>query len=521
MPVKDEREEKIKKHPNVIAKETPNSYEAETAVLGGMLIDANTAVKYLPQLDEDDFYTPGHKYLFNAMIEVFAASQPVDFVTVTNKLDDNGTLAKAGGVEYISGLVNAIPSVANVEHYFTILKKHAKLRAMIKIAQKMADAAYALDPEDKALPLAEAELFALAEQGRGGARLELINSALEEALQDLKNRQLNPDAFRGVPSGFKYLDTILGGGFQKSDLIILAARPGQGKTSFAMNCAVNAALASRPDTRKPYTVAVFELEMGKLQLAKRMLCSVGGFSMSDANRAAIKNDGWAKLFSAQKRFADTKLFVLESGNVTPPEILSMCRALKQTHGLDFIMIDYLQLMKSGVKTDNYVREIAEITRSLKLAAKELNVPILLLSQMSRDIEKRKGDPVPQLSDLRDSGVIEQDADIVLFLDRSAKKDDTSADDADTPSGGNIVYLNIAKHRNGETGSVKLVWDPATVTFRCVDKNPNGMQAPAGRGGNAYFDVGEKYAPDESQAPAPAGGDEYDTSDEYIDEDIGL
>ncbi len=517
---RDEREEFIKKHPNVAAKETPNSYEAETAILGGMLIDANTAVKYLPQLDEDDFYTPGHKNLFRAMIELFASTRPVDLVTVINKLEDDGTLAKAGGVDYISGLVNAVPSVANVGHYFDILKKHAKLRAMIRIAEKMTDAAYALDPEDKALSTAEAELFSLAEKGRDGVRLELINGALDDALKDLKARQENLDAYRGVPSGFPYLDVMLGGGFQKSDLIILAARPGQGKTSFAMNCAVNAALARRPDNKKPYSVAVFELEMGKLQLAKRMLCSVGNFDMSKANRAQIDELGWAKLYGAQKRFVDTKLYAVESGNVTPAEILSMCRALKQTQGLDFVMIDYLQLMKSGLKTDNYVREIAEITRALKLAAKELDVPILLLSQMSRDIEKRKGDPVPQLSDLRDSGAIEQDADIVLFLDRSAKKDDMeSAADASTTVQGNVVYLNIAKHRNGETGSVKLIWNPATVTFKCVDKAPSAAQPQAptkysGASDRAFFDVGDSVAPADT-----VGGDVG--GDDAFDDDIGL
>ena len=496
----NEREEFIKKHPNVIAKETPTSYEAETAVLGGMLIDASTAVKYLPQLDEDDFYTPGHKNLFRAMTELFAATRPVDLVTVTNKLDDDGTLAKAGGVEYISSLVNATPSVANVGHYFDILKKHAKLRAMIRIAEKMTDAAYALDPEDMALPSAEAELFALAEKGRGGIKFEPIQGALDEALKDLEARQRDAGAYMGVPSGFPYLDSMLGGGFQKSDLIVLAARPGQGKTSFAMNCAVNAALSRRRDNKKPYTVAVFELEMGKIQLAKRMLCSVGNYDMSIANRAKMDDRGWIKLYDAQKRFVDAKLFIVESGNVTPAEILSMCRALKQTHGLDFVMIDYLQLMKSGMKTDNYVREIAEITRALKLAAKELNVPIMLLSQMSRDIDKRKGEPVSQLSDLRGSGDIEQDADIVMFLDRSAKKADQDAVSDDEAPVGNIVYLNVAKHRNGETGSVRLLWNPSTVTFKCLDKEPKAYgkapDATSGGSKNAFFDTSDDIPAEE-------------------------
>ena len=493
----NERDDFRKKHPNVTAREMPNNYEAEAALMGGMLIDGETAVKYLPQLEADDFYTPGHKFLLEAMKALFTATQPIDLVTVVSQLESIGTLDMSGGVDYISNLVNAVPSVANSEYYFGIVKKHAKLRSIIRIAQNMADEAYALDPDDKALSHAEAALYELSETGRRG-RLELINSAIDEALVDLKQRQENRDAYRGVPSGFPYLDMMLGGGFQRSDLIILAARPGQGKTSFAMNCAVNAALSRRPDTKQPYSVAVFSLEMSAVQLARRMLCSVGSFDMSKANRAIINEAGWAKLYGAQDRFRGTKLYVDESGNVTPAEMLSKCRQLKHTVGLDFVMIDYLQLMQSGKKIDNVVHEIADMTRAIKLAAKELDVPILLLSQMSRDVDKRK-DPTPQLSDLRDSGAIEQDADIVFFLDRSAKTAsvENPADDSASAIDGNTVYLNIAKHRNGETGSVRLVWVPSTVTFKCISNNSNSTPEPnrsgAGRSGAAFVDGNDEIA----------------------------
>ncbi len=526
MPQRKDREEFVKNHPNVAAREMPNSYEAESAMLGGMIIDNKSAVDYLPRLTVDDFYTPAHKLLFEAMNELFTSTQPVDLVTVVNELEQNGTLAACGGVEYVSGLANSVPSTANAEYYYGILKKHAQLRELIRIARQMADEAYALDPEDNALARAEAELYNLAETGRRG-RPELINGYIDEALNDLKQRQVNRDAYRGVPSGFPYLDTILGGGFQKSDLIILAARPGQGKTSFAMNCAVNAALSRRPDTKKPYSIAVFSLEMSAVQLAKRILCSVGNFDMSKANRAVIDASGWAKLYGAQQRFGGTKLFVDESGAVTPAEILSKCRALKHSAGLDFVMIDYLQLMKSGKNIDNIVREIAEITRALKLAAKELDVPILLLSQMSRDIDKRK-DPTPQLSDLRDSGAIEQDADIVLFLDKTAKSTDVEnpADTADIIAG-NTVYLNIAKHRNGETGSVRLVWVPSTVTFKCVSNTPPGSEEPhkyAGTSGSAFMDYVENVAPpDTDDAPRGYTADDFPDDPDDPDDagDVGL
>lgn len=496
---RDDREEFIKKHPHVIARETPNSYEAEVAIIGGMLIDGETAAKYIPQLDEDDFYTPGHRSIFGAMRDLFVASQPIDIVTVSNKLEDLGSLELSGGIDYVSNLISAVPSVANSEYYYGIVKKHTRLRALIKIAQRMADEAYALDPDDTALSRAEAELYSLAETNRRG-KPELINTALAAALEDLKQRQNNRDAYRGVPTGFPYLDTMLGGGFQRSDLIILAARPGQGKTSFAMNCAVNAALSRRPDNKQPYSVAVFSLEMSAVQLARRILCSVGNFDMSAANRAKIDERGWTKLYAAEDRFKDTKLYVDETGSVTPAEILSKCRALKHSNGLDFVMIDYLQLMQSGKKIDNIVREIAEITRALKLAAKELNVPILLLSQMSRDIDKRK-DPTPQLSDLRDSGAIEQDADIVFFLDRTAKTAEVeNPADVDSTVSGNTVYLNIAKHRNGETGSVRLVWVPSTVTFKSVASAPPGSADPGKRTGtsqNSFIDTGDDIAPPDS------------------------
>ncbi len=512
MAYKDEREEFIKKHPNVTAREMPNSYEAEKALLGGMAIDSETAAKYLPQLDESDFYTPAHKIIFTAMNDIFVASAPIDFVTLVNKLEALGKLEAAGGIDYVTDLVNGTPTTANSEYYFGIVNKHARLRALIGIARNMADKAYALDPDDTALSAAEAELYNLGERGNRG-KLELVNRYINEALTDLQKRQENIDAYRGVPTGFPQLDSMLGGGFQRSDLIILAARPGQGKTSFAMNCAVNAALSRRPDNKQPYSVAVFSLEMSAVQLAKRILCSVGNFDMAKANRALIDGRGWNKLFGAQKRFDDTKLYIDESGAVTPAEILSKCRALKHSHGLDLVMIDYLQLMQSGKRIDNIVHEIGEITRSLKLAAKELDVPILLLSQMSRDIDKRK-DPTPQLSDLRDSGAIEQDADIVFFLDRTAKTIDAeNPTDNKLPNvQGSTVYLNVAKHRNGETGSIKMMWMPSTVTFKCISPNTFAPNKFAGSSENAFSDGTEDIAPPDGDGD-PDGSDPYGLTEE--------
>lgn len=473
MPKKDDREEFIKNHPHVVARETPNNYEAEIALIGGMLIDGQTASKFMPQLSADDFYTPAHKHVYAALADLFNAAKPIDFVTVVGALENSGTLDLAGGVDYLSKMIAAVPSVANSEYYFDIVKKTARLRAIIDIARRMADEAYALDPDDSALSRAEAALYGLAESTRRG-KPELLEGYVQTVLEDLKKRATETTAYRGVPTGFSKVDSILGGGFQNSDLIILAARPGQGKTSFAMNCAVNAARRKRPDTGKPFSVAVFSLEMSATQLAKRILCSVGNYDMSRANRAVINEQEWDRLYAARDELVRTNLYIDESGNITPAEILSKCRALKHSKGLDFVMIDYLQLMQSGKKVDNFVREIAEITRALKLAAKELNVPILLLSQMSRSIEQRKGaDKESKLSDLRDSGAIEQDADIVLFIDR---KEVAGGNNGEKPATSE-VYLNIAKHRNGETGNVKLLWHAATTTFTSPD-DKGTPEAPA-------------------------------------------
>lgn len=520
MPKRNDREEFIKNHPHVVARETPNNFEAETALIGGILIDGQTATKFLPQLFADDFYTPAHKYIIEAIRDLFNEAKPIDLVTVVGQLENKGTLALCGGVEYLSKLMAAVPSVANADYYFSIVKKHTQLRAIIEIAKQMADEAYALDPDDGALTRAEAALYGLAESGRRG-KPETLKGFVDTVLEDLRDRSMLTNVFRGVPTGFTKLDMMLGGGFQKSDLIILAARPGQGKTSFAMNCAVNAARRKRPDTGKPYVVAVFSLEMSAVQLAKRILCSVGEYDMSRANRAVVSETEWDRLYAAGNELSATQLYVDESGDTTPAEVLSKCRALKHSVGLDFVMIDYLQLMQSGRHLDNFVREIAEITRALKLAAKELEVPILLLSQMSRSIEQRKGnDKESRLSDLRDSGAIEQDADIVLFIDRK-----------DAPSEGGKpaqqeVFLNVAKHRNGETGNIKLIWQPSTTTFKDPDANSRPEEPPRGYNGRA--NNFEQSAPPPSVNDIPpfevtevSVNDEDDLSGGVSAEDSGL
>ena len=525
MPKKDEREEFIKNHPHVVARETPNSYEAETALLGGMLIDGPTATKFMPQLDSDDFYTPAHKSIFEALNALFNAARPIDLVTVVGELEKNGTLEMSGGVEYLSGVIAAVPSVANSEYYFDIVKKHARLRAIINIAKRMADEAYALDPDDNALTRAEAALYGLAESNRRG-KPEALAGFVKTVMQDLKDRSTQDMVFRGVPTGFPKLDMMLGGGFQKSDLIILAARPGQGKTSFAMNCAVNAARRKRPDNGKHYAVAVFSLEMSAVQLAKRILCSVGDYDMARANRAIVTETEWDRLYAARDELTQTNLYIDESGNITPAEILSKCRALKHSTGLDFVMIDYLQLIQSGKRTDNFVREVAEITRAIKLAAKELDVPILLLSQMSRSIEQRKGaDKESKLSDLRDSGAIEQDADIVLFIDRkdAPAGDNGGGNGAYSKPAASEVYLNVAKHRNGETGNIKLIWNAPTVTFKDPDYKGEPTPPAYYSGRDSGFE--ESAPPPQDDYDAPPAADEGEADDELSGgmdaEDSGL
>ncbi len=456
-----------KNHPNLAARILPHNLEAEQAVLGCVLIDEYAPLHILNELKPDDFYSPAHTKIFEAMLEIMHKDKPVDIVMLVQELETMGETENAGGLTYLTTLSNIVPSASNYAHYTDIVKKNSMLRRLIASAQKITDKAFTGDPDDDALKFAEGEIYTLAEKLDKSSLAE-AREAVKAAIDKMEFLFNNPNALRGIPTGFKRLNDLLNG-LQPSDLILIAARPGQGKTSIGMNIIQHAALdnnrrteAGKPD---PYKCAVFSLEMPAVQLARRMLCSVSKVSLRNASKGDLKPDEWKRLHAGKALLDRAHIYIDDSSLTTPIEILSKCRRLKREKGLDLIMVDYLQLMSSGKKVENRQQEVADITRTMKIAAKELNVPILLLSQMSREVEKRQTKR-PQMSDLRESGAIEQDADIIMFIYREHDPHDLSIDEATR----NKVELVIAKHRNGETGDIELKWRGEWVSFEDVDSS---------------------------------------------------
>ncbi|MCL2847864.1 MAG: replicative DNA helicase [Firmicutes bacterium] len=478
-----------KPHPNLSARVLPHSVEAESSVLGCILIDENAPIYILGELSATDFYMPSHRTIFSAMASIALKDKPIDIVTLVTELEALGSLDEAGGLTYLNNLSNLVPSSANFRHYTTIVKKTSTLRRLIEASGRIADKAFTGDPDDTAINFAEGEIFSLAEKF-DRSKLVHASEPLSETIAEIEFKCKNPDSGRGIPTGFKRLDKMLNG-WQKGDLVIIAARPSEGKTSLGMNFITKAMFdgnrrtsAGKPD---PYKCAVFSLEMPSSQLLKRLVCSHAKVNMERVNAADLNAKEWKKLFATKTLVDKAHLYIDDSSLTTPIEILSKCRRLKREKGLDFIMIDYLQLMSSGKRVENRQQEVSDITRTLKIAAKELGVPIILLSQMSRDIEKRKGaDKMPQMSDLRESGAIEQDADIILFIHRKYASTDLSVSEEER----NRVQLVIAKHRNGERGLVDVKWKGETVTFEDVEFTSSYVPPQDSGGGN--FTVSEDF-----------------------------
>ncbi|MBQ8792972.1 MAG: replicative DNA helicase [Clostridia bacterium] len=437
----------------------PSSIEAEQALLGCVLLDNEAQNEILDQVLPEDFYSEAHQRIYSAMIKIHNKSMPVDFVILTNELENEDNLNKVGGIDYITMLTNAVPSAVNYEHYMAIVKNLSIRRLLIKNGQKIIETSFKEENKDVALEFAEKAIYDLSTKEEN-SNLEHIgkpNGALSMVLKKFDDIARNQGEIRGIATGLKDFDAITNG-LQNSDLILLAARPGVGKTSFAMNIMTYAAIHGRKKC------AIFSLEMAKDQIMQRALCSVAKVSMGKALKGTMEQDEWKRIWGAEKELASSAIYIDDSSLITPSKILKKCRMLKMKEGLDIIMIDYLQLMTYGSgNRDNRVQEVADITRMLKVAAKELNVPIILLSQLSRSPETRP-DHHPLLSDLRESGSIEQDADIVLFLYNPEKYNDVVLED---PPG--TVELIVAKHRNGSVGTVKLRWIGETTTFTDFDE----------------------------------------------------
>lgn len=433
----------------------PHSLESEQAVLGCILIENEAQSDILSQISEDDFYSESHQRIYRTMQKIYQKNMPVDFVTLADQLEKDKLVDKVGGFEYITFLTNAVPSAANFQYYCDIVKGFSLRRKLIVGGQKIIEEAYNEEDKETALLFSEKAIFDIAEK-QDRSSLEHIGrpgGAIANVLADFNKIADDPGSLYGIPTDYKGLDFITNG-FQKGDLILIAARPSVGKTSLAMNIVTNAAV------NHGKKVAVFSLEMSREQIVQRAICSIAKVDMAKMLNGTADPEEWQRIWSASKKLEQSGIFIDDSSLTSPADILSKCRRLKAKEDIDLIMIDYIQLMTTGQKrNDNRQLEVGEISRKLKTTAKELNVPIILLSQLSRAADMRKGDHRPILSDLRDSGQIEQDADMVMFLYNPAKYNDVPQDFEP-----GTIELIVAKNRRGRTDTIKLRWIGKYTTF---------------------------------------------------------
>ena len=432
----------------------PHNLEAEQALLGCLLLDTKIQVEVSAYIKKEDFFAESHKYIFSAMEQIIAENKPVDLVTLIDVLEKQGELEQVGGVEYITELTNVMPSSANYQRYLDIVKRDGMLRKLIMGSAEIIETSRTSLDSDSALAYAEKTIFDISTEA-DTSEVAKISTVIPSVMTKLDELSKDKSSYHGIKTKFRGIDAILKG-LHGSDLIILAARPAVGKTSFAMNIVENLALQG-------YSCAVFSLEMSKEQLAQRMIFSVAGVSMENALSGKMNKTEWMKVTRAKEMLSTAKIFIDDSAMITPQEVLSKCRRIKKKDGLDFVMIDYIQLMNTVSKRrdDNRQQEISDISRNLKILAKELNVPVLALSQLSRAVETRKGRP--QLSDLRESGAIEQDADIVMFIHRPDKSA-TEKEIAENKVQQNVAEILIEKHRSGSTGVVKLYFKGECTKF---------------------------------------------------------
>ena len=428
----------------------PQNQEAEQSVLGSLLIDPDAIIKIAAFLRADDFYRETHQYVFRAMAELHERRQPTDFVTVVDELDRSGQLEVVGGPAYLSELIALVPTSVHVEHYAHIVERTALMRRLIAAAGEIAALAYQDHEEvEEVIDKAESILFEVAHR-RQSRDLIPISKIIQQYTDRVDWLAKHPDDSPGVPTGFNGLDHLFGG-LQPSDLIILAARPGIGKTSLAVSIAANAALKAKA------IVAMFTLEMSGEQLVQRMLSSHTGIDAQRLRLGKIGDSEWNELTHMSHVLSETQIYIDDTPSPSPMEIRTKARRLAAEKSLDLIIIDYLQLMQGGERrSENRVQEISYISRALKGLARELNVPVVALSQLSRAVESRQ-DKRPVLSDLRESGSIEQDADIVMFIYRD------EAYDEDTDRA-NLADIIVAKHRNGPQGTVTLQFDPTFTRY---------------------------------------------------------
>src|SRR3989441_2317920 len=427
----------------------PHNLEAEESVLGSMMLSAEAIAAVVDVVKGEDFYRSSHQRIYEAMLAIYARGEPVDAITAVEELKRRHALDEVGGPLYVYNLVESVPTPASAAYYAHIVADHALLRRLIKAASDIMSKAYAVpgDPR-RAADEAEAVVCAVSRQREQDQAVPL-GTLVDESMSALEHIQQLDSAFAGLPSGFVDLDNLLSG-LQKGNLIIIAARPGVGKSSFVTNIARNVAVDA------PAPVAMFSLEMSRFEIGMRLLCSEARVGWDRVRTGRVATDEWTRIVEAAEILHEAPLYIVDSGNVTIVDIRAKARRLRSSRqGLGLIIVDYLQLMSGHIRVDNRQQEVAEISRSLKLLAKELEIPVIAVSQLNRNPETR-ADKRPLLSDLRESGSIEQDSDIVMFIHR---------DDSDDPTVKGKADIIVAKHRNGPTQTVPLTFLPHLTLFR--------------------------------------------------------
>jgi replicative DNA helicase len=437
----------------------PQNIEAERSVLGALMLDKDAIIKVANLVRFGDFYKDDHNLIYEAMVELYEQREPIDVLSLSNRLEEKSQLEKVGGSSYLTELVNSVPSSSNITHYAKVVQKKSTLRKLILAASEIVELGYNEGEDvEKILDAAEQKLFGVSQKYIKQDFVP-IKSILEAAFNRIDELHKGDHKLRGIPTGYPDMDRILAG-FQKSDLVILAARPSIGKTTLALD------LARQIATKEKVAVGIFSLEMSSDQLIDRMIAAQSGVDLWRLRTGNLKtgdgDDDFERIGQAMGVLSEAPIYIDDAGSANVMEMRTMARRLQSEHNVGVIVIDYLQLMEGRSSGgDNRVNEISEISRALKQLARELNIPIIALSQLSRAVEARSPQ-IPRLSDLRESGSIEQDADIVMFLYREDREK------PDTPNK-NIVEVIIAKHRNGPVGKLSLYFNESSTTFKSLER----------------------------------------------------
>jgi replicative DNA helicase len=442
-----------------VQKIPPQNVEAEQSVLGCLMLDKNAIIRVADILQAGDFYRQVHNIIFETMVELYEKGEPIDFLSMNNRLQERGQLEEIGGPAYLTSLVNLVPTAAHVLHYAKIVHRKKVLRDLISVSQDISQLGFS-EEKDLELILDEAEqkVFRISQKSLSQDFMPVKN-ALEEAFERIEKLHQGEGAMRGVPTGFNDLDNYLSG-LQKSDLVILAARPSLGKTAIAMDIVRHVAI------KQKIPVGIFSLEMSRHDVVDRLLAAEAGVDLWKLRTGKLSSEGldndFARIQEAMSSLSQAPIFIDDAPSPTVLQMRTMGRRLEAENKLGLVVVDYLQLIQPRLNVESMVQQITEISRSLKALARELEVPVLALSQLSRAVESRP-DQVPRLADLRESGAIEQDADVVLFIYR----EDKVKKDSSRP---NIAEIHIAKHRNGPIGRVELYFNESQVSFKNLERH---------------------------------------------------